>query len=591
MVVKCTKDRDLIPVVIYLRCSSGKQELSIAEQREIVLAYCAQKGYRVVREYVDEGKSGSKDPDKRVAFWRMVEDSKARDFKVVVCWDAARFTRYHNILKFQPKGQLLENGVVLDTTKEGLFDWNAPEGRWKDMAYCEANHTLSKTLSHDSNRGRAKILALGFWPNGVVPYGFDREYTDGKETLFKRRDERYRKPRDWHLRLVVNEAEADTVRLIFDLFVRKLWSRRSIASHLTGLGVPPPRGQHGRTDGAWDGDSVLTILEEPAYVGVATVGNGRHSREAHNRMAKAERPGACPALIEPHLWHEAREEVKRRREGKEKPQPGRAGVLSGFIKCGHCGYRLSKAAPKRYNGELVYYSCTSGTHRPHLGCQSYRVLEKDLLPRVCGWLVEAVDTEVLEALQLSPADADGRSAEEAALAGHVKGLEARVKGATESALLAPPAAREEAWAMVTRWREEAEQARQKLALVQGLRQDPEMDDFKAWWTEARDDLIRVRTAVVTEHPTSEGGIRYRVTPALIAQTDKLRGLLSRLGFELKVWWEKNENRGQREALHLVKDVQIRASVDLAAVPFVPVSGATTGRKVVEVRRVFSFPAA
>src|SRR4051795_13719315 len=98
MVMKHTKDGgDLIPVVVYYRCSSPQQELSVAEQREVVEAYCARKGYRIIREYVDEGKSASKDPEKRTAFNRMIAGSKAGDFRVVVTYDAARFTRFDNI--------------------------------------------------------------------------------------------------------------------------------------------------------------------------------------------------------------------------------------------------------------------------------------------------------------------------------------------------------------------------------------------------------------------------------------------------------------------------------------------------------------
>src|SRR4051794_31905425 len=104
MVVKCnTKDRGLIPVVVYYRCSSPQQELSVDEQREVVEAYCARKGYRIIREYVDEGKSASKDPEKRTDFNRMIADSKAQDFRVVVCYDAARFTRFDNIEGSTPK--------------------------------------------------------------------------------------------------------------------------------------------------------------------------------------------------------------------------------------------------------------------------------------------------------------------------------------------------------------------------------------------------------------------------------------------------------------------------------------------------------
>lgn len=575
MVVR--NSRDLIPVVVYYRCSSPQQELSVAEQREAVRAYAERKGYRIIREYVDEGKSASKDPHKRTAFNRMIADSGAQEFKVVVCYDAARFTRYDNIEGSTPKQILRSNGVILDTTKEGEFDWNAPEGRWKDMAYCEANRALSLNISKDSIRGRLALVALGYWPNGIVPYAYDREYVDGTSTTFKRRHERFRKPRSSHLRLVVNEPEAAIVREVFDLYVNRLWSRRQIAMELTRRRVPPPLAQHGRSEGGWQGLMVLTMLREKAYIGVATIGNGRQCRAAHNRVSPTERAGACPAIVDAPLWHRAQERIKERAESKAKPQPGRGGILSGFVHCGRCEYALSKSAPSRYNGQVVHYHCTSAQVRPHLGCGCWRVNEEALLPRVCKWLVESIDAEVLDALQASPAQDDGRSADEALLAEQVRVLTERVTGATESALLAPPGAREAAWGMVARMQDDLERARQQLALVQAVRNAPELGGFRAWWEEMKETILiwvsypngscaAPTVEVILSGQELSTADDQPLCPVILypADKDRLRALLTRLGFTVKVWWELNPNRRkQRDPKYLVHDVQIGAEVDLA----------------------------
>jgi DNA invertase Pin-like site-specific DNA recombinase len=590
MVVKCTTNgRDLIPVVVYYRCSSPQQELSVAEQREVVEAYCARKGYRIVREYIDEGKSASKDPEKRTAFNKMILDSKAQDFRVVVTYDAARFTRFDNIEGSTPKQILRSNGVMLDTTKEGEFDWRNPEGRWKDMAYCESNKALSLNISKDALRGRRAVLGLGYWPNGSIPYAFDKSYTDGKETLFKRRHEPFRKGRDWHLRLVANEAEAAIVREIFDLFVNRRWSRRQIAVHLTARGVPPPCSQGGASNGAWDAANVRTVLREKAYVGIASIGGGRRRGAVHNRAEGAERPDACPKVVEPHVWHEAQEVMRQRAEGKARPQPARGGLLSGFVVCGRCGFNMTKRA----RGNRLKYECASASKRPHLGCRTWSAPEDELLPRVAAWLVEAVDAELLDTLQASPPGEDGRSADEALLAGQVEALEARVKGGAESALLAPPAAREQAWALVKAWQEELEQARQKLGLVQAVRSAPEFADFRLWWEVARTDLIKVREAKLVEwyDPPREaaggGKVYCRMEAPVYAERDRLRALLARLGVKVKVWFETGtRRRGLPECEFRLKDVQVEASVDLGGLPFEGGRTTTTPVKRLAVKRVF-----
>jgi DNA invertase Pin-like site-specific DNA recombinase len=54
-----TNQPALVPAVAYLRCSTDEQtEQSIPAQRQAIQRYAAEKGYRIIREYVDDGISG-----------------------------------------------------------------------------------------------------------------------------------------------------------------------------------------------------------------------------------------------------------------------------------------------------------------------------------------------------------------------------------------------------------------------------------------------------------------------------------------------------------------------------------------------------
>ena len=66
------KQADLIPVVIYARCSTDEQTASVPDQLAAWRREAPRHGYRIVREYRDEGLSGSKDIAKRVAFHQMI---------------------------------------------------------------------------------------------------------------------------------------------------------------------------------------------------------------------------------------------------------------------------------------------------------------------------------------------------------------------------------------------------------------------------------------------------------------------------------------------------------------------------------------
>ena len=61
---------EAITAVAYYRMSSDKQEASIGDQRTAVEKYARERGYRILREYVDEGISGWKS-EQRKGFQRL----------------------------------------------------------------------------------------------------------------------------------------------------------------------------------------------------------------------------------------------------------------------------------------------------------------------------------------------------------------------------------------------------------------------------------------------------------------------------------------------------------------------------------------
>jgi len=76
-------------IAIYARVSTKDQscELQIRDLR----AYCAARGFNLVREYVDVGQSGAK--DSRPELNKLMDDARKRQFDAVVCWRFDRFAR------------------------------------------------------------------------------------------------------------------------------------------------------------------------------------------------------------------------------------------------------------------------------------------------------------------------------------------------------------------------------------------------------------------------------------------------------------------------------------------------------------------
>jgi DNA invertase Pin-like site-specific DNA recombinase len=76
---------------IYARVStsntSQSPEMQIRELRE----YCKRRGWKITREYVDQGISGAK--ESRPELNRLIADAHLRRFDAVVCWRFDRFAR------------------------------------------------------------------------------------------------------------------------------------------------------------------------------------------------------------------------------------------------------------------------------------------------------------------------------------------------------------------------------------------------------------------------------------------------------------------------------------------------------------------
>lgn len=81
---------------IYYRVSSEEQVdgFSLDAQRRILLDHCQAKGWQVVEECADEGKSARTDRiERRPAFKRLIEDAEAGRLDVVVVHKIDRFAR------------------------------------------------------------------------------------------------------------------------------------------------------------------------------------------------------------------------------------------------------------------------------------------------------------------------------------------------------------------------------------------------------------------------------------------------------------------------------------------------------------------
>ena len=114
--------------VLYLRMSTDRQDCSIAQQREALVAFASKHDHEIVGEYLDDGISGDK-TEKRIGFQAMIRDASTGDFDRILCFDQDRFGRFDMIEAGSWIMPLRAAGVSLETIAQGAIDWNDFSGR------------------------------------------------------------------------------------------------------------------------------------------------------------------------------------------------------------------------------------------------------------------------------------------------------------------------------------------------------------------------------------------------------------------------------------------------------------------------------
>lgn len=140
----------------------------------------------------------------------------------------------------------------------------------------------------------------GRFMGGPAPYGY--RYDNSSKTL------------------QVNEIPAQTVKWIYEQYLKSGRGYQRIAEKLEESGVPGPTGIR------WTKNCVRKILTNPIYAGL--VG---HKVTLY--------PGKHEPIIEPEKWHEVQSLIRDRGAARAATAV-HTGLLSGIIWCAECGARM-----------------------------------------------------------------------------------------------------------------------------------------------------------------------------------------------------------------------------------------------------------
>ena len=288
-----TENQEKNRAVIYARFSCDKQrEESIEGQIRECMAFARNKGYTVLKNYVDQAISAR--TDDRPQFRQMIGDARAHGFDVVIVWKVDRFSRSrYDALKY--KAILKKNGVKLVSATETISD--GPEGILLESVLDGLAEYYSVDLSEKVVRGMTENVLNGKSNGGQLTFGYAKK--DGK--------------------IVIDEHDAAVVREIF-----RLYTTTSVTSHCL-VKVLEERGLTRKNGKPLCSGTINHILRNERYCGIFKF------REIVNKTT------GYPRIIDDETFNRAQDKLSYNRKQTGTHTANTPYALFGKVYCGYCG--------------------------------------------------------------------------------------------------------------------------------------------------------------------------------------------------------------------------------------------------------------
>ena len=361
---------------LYARLSHETEENiergTIETQMELMKNYVKDHEDIVIEEeYYDASFTGTN--FERPDFKRMLEDAKTGRINCIIVKDLSRLGR-----NYVEMGNYIErvfpflNVRFIAVTDD--FDSFRPGTDLMMPLKNIVNEFYAKDISKKVSTAHRRKWTTDEYMCGFAPYGYLKSKTEKN-------------------RIVVDEATAGNVRLIYKLFLEGK-GYTPIAKYLNEQGIMSPLmylkslgyQQNVRTNGVWTKTTVKSILTNQAYIGSAV--HGKVVIEKYNNIPlHATDPSEWVVventhepLIDKKTFEKVQERVKEISDAyfaKEftKHPPNEMNLLKGKIVCGDCGkgMRLSPRTTKSY----VYF-CGTFSDGINPACSRHKIDQEEV---------------------------------------------------------------------------------------------------------------------------------------------------------------------------------------------------------------------
>ncbi|HFU7072909.1 TPA: recombinase family protein [Bacillus cereus] len=361
-------------VAIYARVSTIEQAeegYSIDEQIRVLNKFCEREGYLVYDQYVDRGISG-KNISGRPAIQRLLLDAEQKKFEVVLVWKMNRLAR--KSLDLMNIVEKLDSKNIAFRSYTERYETETSTGKLQFQLMAAIAEYERNNIAENVKMGMIARAKEGRWNGGQV-LGYDVVEISS--------DNRKRK----NTHLVINEREANTVQLIFQMYSSG-HGYKSIANYINKKGYRTKKGK------TFSLNAIKIIVTNPVYAGYIRYNVRKDWNEKRRNNINPNpiiQKGEHEPIISEEVWQIAQNVYQSRSCKPNRIHDGEF-PLTGIMRCPACGAGMviSRTTNTLKDGTkrvLEYYVCGAWKNKGTLVCRSN------------GVRTEYADTFTLDKLQ------------------------------------------------------------------------------------------------------------------------------------------------------------------------------------------------
>ena len=337
-------------VCIYIRESTVAVELenSMENQERFFTDYVAEHpDWKLTKVYKDFGISGFS--NKREQFQEMLQDARQGKFDLVIVKSVSRFAR-NTMTMLEATRELKSLGIGVYFYLQRINTLSAAGELMLTLhgAFAQAESEQCRALAKRAARQRNERGE----PSAMTLRTYGYRQGDGKQ-------------------LVVNETEAETVRLIYRLASEGVWPTK-IRDYLNDKSIPSPTG------GKWDRCGIVRVLKNVTYKGDLLlekfyIDDTRTKRRNSGEVDQWFIPNHHPAIVSRSVWEAAQDMLDERKEAYylkplRKPSPLGSKThypLTNLMFCPRCGDKLIHKTSKQQS----YWACRTNLKVSAAACK------------------------------------------------------------------------------------------------------------------------------------------------------------------------------------------------------------------------------